>query len=443
VELVSFDTSPAHIRCAMRSRAGRMEHLCCQYLVGCDGAHSTVRKGAGIAFEGDAYLQDFMLGDVEADGEERSRLLPNTLHSFGGRQGVAMFFPLGRPTTWRVIAMSGESARARVKTASTDKPLEARLSLSELQAVVDGATGSAVHVRDPGWLTHFRLHHRQAVRYRRERIFLAGDAGHIHSPVGAQGMNTGIQHAWNLGWKLSLVTLGGADERLLDTYEEERWPVGQALLRYTDRIFTLLVRSLSASRLAAWMRRNVVARIVPLVLKSERVRALAFRFVSELGISYRKRTAVSEGSPRLRAGPRAGDRLPDAKVSEDHGESFLLDKVVGPCYHLLLCGPVTSWNRAQVAVIAEQYRDIVVVKHLTRQSAPNVLVDAVGIAFRRLGVAETAQYLIRPDGYVAFRCAGTDLSGLMRFLESWLVIREQRKLSSTGLGSDVSGAPVP
>ena len=97
--------------------------------------------------------------------------------------------------------------------------------------MVDGATDDGVRLRDPVWLTHFRLHHRQAARYRAGRVFLAGDAGHIHSPVGGQGMNTGIQDAWNLGWKLALVTTGSATPELLDSYETERWPVGRALLR--------------------------------------------------------------------------------------------------------------------------------------------------------------------------------------------------------------------
>ena len=189
-----------------------------------------MRKGAGISFEGDAYLQDFMLADIEAEAGPDVRLQRNTLHSFAG-DGVAMFFPLGRPATWRVIAMSGEAAKERHTANADDKPMTGDLSLEELQSVVDGATGGVVRLRGPKWLTHFRLHHRQAAHYR------AGvssfDAGHIHSPVGAQGMNTGIQDAWNLGWKLALVSSGAAHSKLLESYEAERWPVGRALLRYT------------------------------------------------------------------------------------------------------------------------------------------------------------------------------------------------------------------
>lgn len=435
IELVDFDMHTTGVDCVLRDGNAHEERLRCRFLVGCDGPHSTVRKGAGIAFEGDAYLQDFMLGDVEADAQDGT-LPPNTLHSFGGRHGIAMFFPLGRPTTWRVIAMAGDAAGKRpTGPAAAEKPMEGDLSLGELQAVVDGATGGAVRLRDPAWLTHFRLHHRQALQYRRDRVFLAGDAGHIHSPVGAQGMNTGIQDAWNLGWKLALVTLGAADAKLLDTYEAERWPVGRALLRYTDRIFSVLVRSLSASKVAAWIRRTVVAPIIPRVLRSERVRGWAFRFVSELGINYRSSAAVREGTPRLRAGPRAGDRLPDAQVTRDGRTVYLHNEVAGPRYHLLLCGPLTAWHPSQLERVTEPYAGLVAVRYLTNQSAPNVLVDAAGETLKRLGVTSAAQYLVRPDGYVAFRSAGADLTGLHAYLQSWLVRHDQQTQRATGAGS--------
>jgi 2-polyprenyl-6-methoxyphenol hydroxylase-like FAD-dependent oxidoreductase len=118
-------------------------------------------------------------------------------------------------------------------------------------------------------------------------------------------MNTGIQDAWNLGWKLALVVKGLATPRLLDSYEAERWPVGRTLLRYTDRVFSVLVRSLSDSALASWLRRTVAASVIPGVLTSTRLRAFAFRFISELGIRYRRSPAVTEAEPRLNGGPRA------------------------------------------------------------------------------------------------------------------------------------------
>jgi hypothetical protein len=234
-------------------------------------------------------------------------------------------------------------------------------------------------------------------------------------------MNTGIQDAWNLGWKLALVVRGSADPRLLDSYESERWPVGRTLLRYTDRVFSVFVRSMSASALTSWLRRAVVARILPGVLRSKRLRTSAFRFISELDIHYRRSPAVVEGRPRLGAGPRAGDRLPDGRLTRDGQATYLQHEVSGPRFHLLLCGAPESWDRSQVEEITESYRGLVAVRHLTTHGSSGLLNDPDGEALRRLGVTHTAQFLVRPDGYIGFRCAGRDLSGVGEYLRSWLV----------------------
>jgi 2-polyprenyl-6-methoxyphenol hydroxylase-like FAD-dependent oxidoreductase len=421
VELVDVRMDNDGVDTVLRRANGVDEHVRARYLVGCDGAHSTVRQRAAIPFQGDAYLQDFMLGDLEADARPGTTLEPDTLHSFAGSSGTAMFFPLGHPATWRVIAMSGTAGDRRRAAGPADKPIGNDLSLGELQAVVDGATDGAVELRDPVWLTHFRLHHRQAARYRKGPAFLAGDAGHIHSPVGAQGMNTGIQDAWNLGWKLALVVSGAAEPALLDSYEAERWPVGRSLLRYTDQIFSIFTRVMSNSAVAAWVRRAVVARVLPGVMRSDRLRAFAFRFVSNFSIRYRNSPAVTEGTPSLGAGPRAGDRLPDAGLTLNGRATTLQREVIGPRVHLLLCGPLEEWaaQTTALASLTASYPDILAVRHLTRSVAPDTLVDSSGEAFARLAIRDTAQYLVRPDGYVAYRCAGTSLRGVERFLNRW------------------------
>jgi hypothetical protein len=289
---------------------------------------------------------------------------------------------------------------------------------------VNDGTDSLVHLRDPAWLTHFRLHHRQARTYRQGRVFLAGDAAHIHSPVGAQGMNTGIQDAWNLGWKLALVVLGKARESLLDTYQAERWPVGRNLLRYTDRAFSLFTRVMAGSRFAQWIRRAIVARVLPRVFKLRWLRAAVFRFVSELAIAYRRSPAVADGSPRRRSGLRAGDRFIDARVSQDGRETYLQKELSGPRYHLVLCGDVESWDRDRIATIVNAHPGLLGIHYLTGREHPGTLVDADGRALARLGVRrgdEAVQYLVRPDGYVGVRCFGRDLRLVEQHLARWLV----------------------
>jgi 2-polyprenyl-6-methoxyphenol hydroxylase-like FAD-dependent oxidoreductase len=412
VELTGVEAGDADVRCVLRHADGREERVRARYLVGCDGAHSTVRRSAGIAFEGGSYPQEFVLGDVEADGP----LVPGAINSFAGR-GVAMFFPLGRPATWRVIAMGPEEVDRAAGSGSAGGASE--LSLPELQGIVDAPTGGAIRVRDPVWLTCFRLHHRQTARYREGRLFLAGDAAHIHSPVGAQGMNTGIQDAWNLGWKLALVARGAADPRLLDSYEAERWPVGRLLLRYTDRVFATFTRAMSSGAVAGWARRVVVPSVLPRIVGSRRLRALAFRFVSQLGIRYRRSPAVTEGEPRLHGGPRAGDRLPDVRLTRDGGPVWLQEAVVGPHLALLLCGDVEGWNAGYLAELRARYAELLSVRHLSRHAAPGALVDERGEALAQLGVQDAAQYLVRPDGHVGFRCAGRAFTELERHLAEW------------------------
>ena len=419
VELASFTAEERCVDCALRHEDGREESVRASYLVGCDGAHSAVRKGAGFAFEGGSYPQHFVLGDIEADGP----LERGAINSFVGGGGVAMFFPLDGPTTWRVIAMRTATRRrdddARDVGIQRDDSIAGPLTLDELQSIVTPPTDGTVIVRDAAWLTHFRLHHRQIEHYRNGRVFLAGDAAHIHSPVGGQGMNTGIQDAWNLGWKLALVTRGAASVRLLDSYEAERWPVGRFLLRYTDRLFGTFTRAMSAGVFATWAREVVAPHLLPAFLGSARLRTAAFRFMSELGIHYRKSPAVHEGEPRLHVGPRAGERLPDVRLTSDGDGHALQRAVLGPHLTLVLCGEVSAWDVAGLDAARRGREDLLVVRHLAQIAAQRHLRDPRPDLLTSLGARDGAQYLVRPDGYIAFRCAGYALDALQRYLAEW------------------------
>jgi 2-polyprenyl-6-methoxyphenol hydroxylase-like FAD-dependent oxidoreductase len=411
--LLSFATEDDGLQCLIQREDGGQERVRTRFLVGCDGAHSLVRKQSGIAFEGGSYPQAFALGDVEADGP----LEPHAINSFAGGGGVAMFFPLRRPTTWRVIAMAADDQREPQDRSS--QGIVGELLLSELQALVDPPTAGTIRLRDPAWLTRFRLHHRQTASYRRGNVFLAGDAAHIHSPVGAQGMNTGIQDAWNLGWKLGLVSRGLARDRLLDTYEAERWPVGQFLLRYTDRLFSTFTRAMSGRPLAAWARRIVIPHVVPHLLASRRLRRAGFAFVSELGIRYRRSPAVAAGELRGREGPRPGDRLPDAEVLVNGRPTYLQQALAGPHLALLLCADSANWDALELEALRERYARVITTFRLTRPGFDGSLVDEKGTALARLAVRDCAHYLVRPDGYIAFRSDGPAFTRLNHFLSAW------------------------
>jgi 2-polyprenyl-6-methoxyphenol hydroxylase-like FAD-dependent oxidoreductase len=414
VELVEFEAVDRFIQCVLRHPGGHEERVRTGFLAGCDGAHSFVRRRAGFSFQGDSYPEDFVLGDVEVEGP----LEPGAINSFAGEGGAAIFFPLGSPTTWRVIALVARHPDARRDDPAEGESPVGSLTLEDLQSIVAVPTEGSVVVRDPAWLSHFRLHHRQVEHYRQGRVFLAGDAAHIHSPVGAQGMNTGIQDAWNLGWKLALTIRGAAEEPLLDSYQSERWPVGRRLLRYTDRVFSVFVRGMSAGRLASWARRVVVPQLLPRLLGPSPLRSTAFGFVSQLRINYRRSPAVVEGRPRLRHGPRAGDRLPDAGVTSNGRQISLHRAIIGPHLSLLLCGEPGAWDDAALARLADRHAGLLTIHRLARQVAPGTLVDG-GRALAFLGVENRAQYLVRPDGHIAFRCGGSDLDSLRDYVSRW------------------------
>jgi 2-polyprenyl-6-methoxyphenol hydroxylase-like FAD-dependent oxidoreductase len=412
VELVDLEPRGSGVACRLRHPDGAEEIVQARYVAGCDGAHSTVRERSGIGFEGYDYPQTFLLADLEVDGLE-----PDTQHAFVTNTGVLLFFPLGTPATWRLITML--SPRDPVGP----------VTLGQLQELADRHAGSGLRLHDPVWMTDFKLHNRGAAHYRSGRVFLAGDAAHIHSPAGGQGMNIGIQDAINLGWKLGLVCRGDAAPSLLDTYEMERDPVGRAVLRLTDRAFAVATTTNPA---LLFIRSEVVPRLAPVLLRFRRLRGIAFRTVSELSIHYRRSPLSVDGPGSRGHGIAAGKRLPDAPILVDGRATTLHMMTTAPTFHLLLCGPLAAWRDVAATDVAGLLPDVVAVHRLSRDHGAGTLHDQQGLALRRLGVrpSEPAQYLVRPDGYIGYRATGTDLTGLRGYLQRWLAARSRTQPES-------------
>ncbi|MGH3358901.1 MAG: FAD-dependent monooxygenase [Nocardioidaceae bacterium] len=386
----------------IRDDDGALRDVRARYVVGCDGAYSTVRAEAGIPFVGGGYPQTFVLADLDVDGLE-----PGAVHSFLTDSGPFFFFPLVRPAGWRVIAVRSASPDASTGPVGTD----------ELQRLADDATGGSVRLHEPVWATAFRIQHRHAATYRAGRLFVAGDAAHIHSPAGAQGMNTGIQDGINVGWKLALVCRGRAPDSLLDTYDLERRPVGAMVLRFTDRAFNAATSARPAVR---FVRRRVAPLVVPFVLGLRPVRALGFRRVSQLDIAYRCGQAVDRRRSRLARGPYAGDRLPDAAISIDGRPGRLHDALRRKGFQLLLVGEPETWDRGVSDTLVTEHPGMLSVQLLSREPGPGVLHDATGVAFRRLRVRGAAVFVVRPDGHIGHRIDEPDLDGARRYLSGVL-----------------------
>jgi len=398
--LAGFAQDDNGVTATLQRGDGSQETLRCAYLAGCDGAHSAVRHGLGLSFEGAAYEQDFALADVRLDWAlPRDRLM-----IFFGRPGLLAVFPMPQGIH-RLIMMvpKGFSDSRQALTLAETATLAQRLSKTELR------------LSEPVWLSRFHLHHRGVDRYGIGRAFVAGDAAHIHSPAGGQGMNTGIQDAANLAWKLALVIKRQATPRLLESYSTERWPIGQVLLKRTDRLFEIAA---TGNRWVVALRNLIIPRLMPLMGQHSPLRQRLFRFVSQLGVHYRKSPVVLELG-EWRAGPRAGERAPDASLYRGHRAISLFEAMCGPEHHVLIFTgtrdgasmPLAdSWEkRSKMAPFP--CRVIVVGRNISGDSA---LSDSDGRAHALYGVPEAGGiYLIRPDGYVGARAPLIDAANML------------------------------
>lgn len=430
------------------SQAQDTETVRAKYVVGADGAHSVVRHAASVAFEGDAYPQDFILCDAHI----RNTTMPRNRFRICMRYGLLLLFPLGNDV-WRLVA-------SRTGVPATVEP-----ALGDFQNWLDYMVpgGAAGELFDPIWITRFKLHHRVSTNYRDGRLLLAGDAAHIHSPAGGQGMNTGskfipllylslfslpqmsvvvtlltvsqVQDSVNLGWKLARVLRGEQPDAFLDTYNEERRPVGLRILGSSDWLFNL-----TASQSWLWLFfRNLLAPwILPYLLGDEGRRNHAFRFASQLGIRYRHSSII--GTAEGFSGPvLGGDRAPDGPiVVEFRGEvgekqkkqrQMRLHQLLVPDkYHLLLFSGVTPSGAASVEDLqhaAEAFQEensggaaLVHILIAGPSSDWGCYKDADGLLHERYGFENGAGYAyIRPDGHVAHIGPFGALPSFMKWLK--------------------------
>lgn len=415
VELESHRTVEGGVEATLRHAGGRQETVRTQWLVGCDGARSQVRKAANIPFEGETYEDVCMLGDVRVEGA----LAPGELYIMPSENGVTAAFPMPGEARFRIITIV---PRDMAPPGETPTP-----TLEQLQEVVTKLSPVPLRLTDPRWTSGYRLHRRGVPRYRAGRVLLAGDAAHIHSPAGGQGMNTGIQDSYNLAWKLALVLQGRAPESLVESYGTEREPVGRKLLEGTDRLFGFAA---AKGPLARFIRNRMVPVVAPVVSLPIFQRRLV-RFVSQLYVRYRESPVSSEmvrgsdgASARLEEGPAPGERVPEISL-QGEGITRLHEALRGPRFALLLFQGLDSPEpfeellrlaRSLEAGYAEWLR-VWVVTLESRRSGPGVLVDPNGQAHRRFGAGTPCAYLVRPDKYVGSR---------LRPVESEFLLKELR-----------------
>lgn len=391
--LLELSQTASGVVAKLQRADGSVVDLSAGWVAGCDGPHSTVRKLCNIPFPGAPYQHVFYVADTRATGS----MAPGELNVYLWRGGFHLFFPLRGDQHWRVVGIVPEALRA-----STALDFEA-LAPSVLKEVGTSETGAALSFHECSWFSTYHVHHRHAERFRDGRCFLLGDAAHVHSPVGAQGMNTGLQDAFNLAWKLALVVSGQADEKLLDTYERERLPVAKRLLATTDRAFVFLI---SESWLARLFRMQIIQRLIALTMGRERSRKLAFRTVSQIGIGYPDSPLSVQASSLGEHGPRPGERFPWMKLSFAPGAAVLdlFAELDDTRFNLLLFGlpaPDPDWLQRKGKLICT---------HVIPSDPENQQ------ALAAANIPARAFYLLRPDQHIGLAGAELNLVAVDRWL---------------------------
>jgi hypothetical protein len=354
------------------------------WVVGADGGHSTIRDLVGTRLEGSFHGQHFALADVDVDID--ASMTPDTVRMFTHPDGMAILFPLG-------------GRRVRIMF-QVDHPIGAAPTVAQIQDLADTRMGHLLTVHEDHWLSYFEIHHAQIPQYRHGRVLLAGDAAHVHSPAAAQGMNTGIQDATDLAWKLALVAQGQAGPALLDSYHDERHPVGAAVVRET----TALTAVGTATGPAAAVRNLALF----LVGHLHGLRDHAVATMAETAVQYRGSTVSGHGS-RLHAGEHAPD--PGG---------------VRPSIEELLTGAgLLVLTRGEPDALRTVLGDRgTVVRVVPEGAGPDTLVDPDGAIATAYDLAPDGVALIRPDGYLGFVSDTADPEVLRRYLADHLHLTE-------------------
>lgn len=433
VEMTSFEQGTDGLSATLRRADGRVEMLRPAYLIAADGAHSTVRHGLKMGFVGKTFEQTFLLADLHAE----TGWPDDEFHIFASGEGLVALFPMGEGRH-RLIADRSPLPPDAAHADSNASLTATQPSLDECRDIVARRIHHPVELSAPGWSSYFHVNSRMVEQLRSGRVFLAGDAAHVHSPAGAQGMNTGIQEAFNLGWKLARVMKGGAPDRLLDTYHAERHPIEREVLRQTSMITQIAQADHGPLKLLR-------ERVMPALAALGPLRDAARRQISELAVQYRRSPLTLEHM--LDGGPRAGARAPDARVHVVDGP---LGRAPGigcvfdlhdPAFFslFLLIAPDGSGLPARSSDSTDdadstlgdgaRHDDLDRLAEAVEQALPDAVrvwrvTDLEGEAALSLveayGRTRPSFYLLRPDGYVGARGRpSSDLHALVRYCEAW------------------------
>lgn len=376
--LFAFTQKNQMITSEIQKPDGSIEIIKSRFLIGADGSNSLIRKKLNIPFPGRTQQTRLFITDCEA----KLQLPANEISFSFASDYTSGLFPLHHDR-WRVDGLIPLMQQKEV-------------GFEDVRNFFGSKIHSGLELHHPQWFSVFRSHSRCAGLFRKNRCFLIGDAAHVHSPVGAQGMNTGLQDAHNLAWKLSCFIHGKASEKLLDTYEEERRPLALSIIRSTDLAYSFMTTNFFLIR---FLRLKIVPLLMPLLLyclqKNSKIRSRIFTSISGIGVKYKRgllSDLASGNFPDL--APKPGERLPYLTYEKSGKQVTIYDSFVSSTFYLFIFGKQMLPSPFQTVI--NKYRDVISVIYIAKE------VGTQGV-FKSLGLENEGCYLIRPDNFVAWR----------------------------------------
>jgi 2-polyprenyl-6-methoxyphenol hydroxylase-like FAD-dependent oxidoreductase len=387
-ELESFAQDAAGVVAQVKTSNDETQTIAAKYVVGCDGPKSLVRHILGLRFGGSTFERIFYVADAQIDWQ----MSHESLHVCFSKDSFVVFFPLKGEKRYRIVGVFPEEFNKD----------EGDILYEEIETRIKAETQLDLDIHDVEWFSTYKVHTRHVNKFSAGRGFLAGDSAHIHTPAGAQGMNTGIQDGYNLAWKMALVVRGKADAKLLETYNEERLENAKHLLRTTDRLFGFAA---GTNWLMNFLRLHVLPPIAKHLFGLDAVRRFVFPLASQIGINYRHSSLSSHaGDEDFEV--KAGDRMPYVLLN---GNS-IYDKLSQPKFHLLGFSSEPNSFQALRNKLGNQYSELLDF---------NVFTISPEVA-EVFGTNDDFSVLLRPDNHVGLISSDISLSSFQRYLAEFI-----------------------
>jgi len=379
-DLENLSQNESAVMARVKSPDGSTHLIEAKYLVGCDGPKSLVRHALGLSFEGSTFERTFYVADAQIDWH----LSHAALHICLAKNSFVLFFPLKGEKRYRIVGVfPPEFAKE-----------EGDVLYDEIEQRIKGEAQLELDIHDVEWFSTYKVHTRHVSHFSEHRCFLAGDSAHVHSPAGAQGMNTGIQDGYNLAWKIALVLKGKANQKILNTYNEERLENAKNLLQTTDRLFQFAAGS---EPFLVFLRMNVFPSVAKYLLSLDSVKQFIFPLLSQIGINYRHSSLSRHvGDEQFKV--KAGDRMPYFTID---GAS-IYDKLHAPKFHLLAFS-----SQAKSTSVENAYTELVDFNALPLNSQVKEAFDS----------NKPFTVLLRPDNYIGFISTDDSSNKLTTYLD--------------------------